>query len=305
MTKLRDYDFITEKVIVLYDRILPLYIVKGKKNFLIDCGVTAKAQEYDLKINQILVDTLGAKHEGIQTLLLTHTHFDHLGAASYLQEKYKFNVLCSNPGIELLSKNNVIDSIVKMNWDLYILNMNPIDSYFPFKKLKNLGSASAGDRIEVDDNSYFEVIETPGHTKCSISFFLHPWKILFPGDSTGIILKRGVIMPLFLSSYQEFIQSVKELTSLEAEVLALPHNKFIKGREKVRSHLENSLYWAQQYKNEILKELNKESDQLKIAGKVYDSVFSGPTLLGSKEALLPHLQTMIRVVQKEEGNDRL
>ena len=90
MAKEKDYEFICENVILLYDKIFPLYIVKGEKNFLIDSGATSKAPEFYERINKVLAETGGRENEKIDTLMLTHSHWDHTGGSFYLQQKYKF-----------------------------------------------------------------------------------------------------------------------------------------------------------------------------------------------------------------------
>jgi glyoxylase-like metal-dependent hydrolase (beta-lactamase superfamily II) len=79
-----------------------------------------------------------------------------------------------------------------------------------------------------------QVYETPGHTRCSLAFLLQPENILFPGDAAGVVEKSGKIKPLFLSSYTLYEQSLKKLSTIKANILALPHNTAIKGERKIR-----------------------------------------------------------------------
>ncbi|UCH97001.1 MAG: MBL fold metallo-hydrolase, partial [Candidatus Aminicenantes bacterium] len=189
MVKDREYDLINEQVIVIYDKLFPLYIVKGEKNFLIDSGVTAKAEEFYAKINRALAETGSRENRGIQSLLLTHTHFDHVGAASYLQGKYGFDVMCSHRGAQLLQKSKLVGIMNRLNQEYK--EMVKVFSDTSFEKLENLDVVSGGDKIRVDERSYFEVIDTPGHTKCSVAYLLQPWRVLFPGDSVGLMNPDG------------------------------------------------------------------------------------------------------------------
>lgn len=295
MAKTREYDLIDEQVIVIYDKLFPLYIVKGEKNFLIDSGVTAKAEEFYAKINLVLADIGGRENEGIQSLLLTHTHFDHIGAASYLQGKFGFDVTCSRRGVQLLQRKKVVEILNRLNQEHK--KMVRVSSDISFEKLENFNVVGEGDQIRVDEHRYFEVIETPGHTKCSIAFLLLPGQILFPGDVVGLMNPDGAIMPLFFSNFAEYVHSLERLIHLEAEVLAFSHNKFIKGKKRVKKHLENSLNRTFKFKDKISKYLKKEEDVTKIAQSIYEQEFTGTNLLGSKEALLINLETMIKVVR--------
>ncbi len=297
MVKNRDSDYINDQVVVIYDKVVPLYIVKGEKNFLIDSGVAFKAEESYTKIKHILEEEDDCRSTEIQTLLLTHTHFDHIGGASYLQGKFDFEVICSQRGVRVLEKDKVVKAIDRLNQDYK--EMAHSQSEIKFEKLERVGGVAKGDKIMVDGYSYFEVIETPGHTGCSISYFLHPWGILFPGDSTGIIVESGAIEPIFLSSYTDYERSLIHMLSLDIQALALPHNMYIKGKKNVVQHLERSLKRTRRYRGEIMERLEKGWDISRIAGDIYEWEFSRPTLLGPREAVMGHLETMIKVVQKE------
>jgi glyoxylase-like metal-dependent hydrolase (beta-lactamase superfamily II) len=296
MVKRRDYDLINGNVIVIYNKLFPLYIVKGEKNFLIDSGTTAKAAEFYANINRALAET-GSEGAGIQNLLLTHTHWDHMGAASYLQKKYGFDVICSRRGAALLERSKVISIIDRLNQD-YKKTVSD-DSDTAFEKLENINVVVEGDRIRVDDTGYFEVIETPGHTKCSISYLLHPWRILFLGDASGLMDQDGVIKPIFLSNYKEYEHSIEKLIPFEAEVLAFPHNRFIKGKERVKRHLRDSLQRTRELKDKVVNYLEEEEDIEKIAEAIYHREFPRSALFGPKEAMMINIESMIKAVRKE------
>lgn len=265
---------------------------------MIDSGVTAKAEEFYAKINRVLAAAGGKEDEGIQSLLLTHTHFDHIGAASFLQEKFGFDVICSRRGAQLLQRNKVVEILNRLNREHK--KMVKVSSDISFEKLENFNVVGKGDQIRVDEHRYFEVLETPGHTKCSIAFLLHPGQILFPGDAVGLMNPDGAIMPLFFSNFAEYVHSLEKLILLEAEVLAFSHNKFIKGKKRVKKHLEKSLDRTFKFKDKISEYLKKEEDVTKIARSIYEQEFTGINLLGSKEALMTNLETMIKVVRKSQ-----
>ena len=287
----RKYESINKNVIVLYDEMFPLYIVKGEKNFLIDCSITARAIGIHKTISKIL------KGEKIDSVLLTHSHYDHTGACSYLQNIYNFDIYGSYKTVELLKKEKVIDFIDKMNQDFKKLLKD--NSKTKCDMLKNLKSVKQGDRIKIDNSSYFEILDTPGHTKCSISFLLQPDKILFPGDSVGVIERNGNIKPLFLSSYKEYEKSLNKLIKIEPNILAFCHNKYIKGKDKIKNFLELSLKSTKELKDEILKKLKKDRDFDKIAQEIFKKEFSMPFVMGPHKAIMINLKAMVISVYKE------
>ncbi len=293
--KVREYEILNDAVIVIYDRIFPLYIIRGDKNYLVDSGTTLKAPEAAENIDRVLRET-GSK-EGIQTLLLTHTHWDHTGGAYYLQQKYGFNVIGSQRAAQLLPKSKVIGFIDRLNQEYK--KMNGVDSDTAFGLLENVIAVFEGDRIRIDDRYYLEVFETPGHTKCSVSYLMHPGKLLFLGDSSGVLEQDNSIKPLFLSSYSEYINSIEKLMALDAEILAFPHNRRIKGAENVKNHFERAKNRAIEVKDMILKKMETEEDITRIAEAILDGEFGKPTLFGPREAMLINFEAMVKAVQKD------
>ena len=301
MVKKRNYEYLTDKVIVLYDNIFPLYIVTGDANFLIDSGAAVNAEAVSRSIDTILQADTAAGHKKIDTLLLTHSHWDHTGAAYYLQQKFGFNVISSQRTIDLLQKRKVVEIINNMNRGYQEFVKSGSDIHFDF--LQNLLGVKQGDTIRVGPDSFFEIFETPGHTKCSLAFLLHPEKVLFPGDAVGLIDDKGSIKPLFFSSYAQYEESLKKLIPLEAEVVAFSHNKCMKGRDRIKKHLQDSLAQAQGIKDLILKFLKTEQDPSKIARAIYEQEFSHTTFFGSRETLLENIEVMVKIIIREfSGN---
>ncbi|MCP5051865.1 MAG: MBL fold metallo-hydrolase [bacterium] len=297
--KKNEYDFIDDQgdVIVIHDDVFPIYIIKGDKNFLIDTGTTAKAIPFHTKINRILTETGNGKNNTIHSLLLTHSHWDHTGSASYLQDQYHFDVYASHRAVEVLQKDKVVSFINRLNQD-YKSMVND-KSNTSVKKLTNLHPLKEGDKIKVSTDSYLEIIETPGHTKCSISYLLHPQKILFPGDCTGVIEQDNSIKPIFLSSYKEYEHSEEKLLTLDVEALGFPHNPVIKGKKNVETHFHRALNRTREIKDKIIRLLNNGKETIEIAEILLLEDFSKPTLAGPKESMIINFEAMAKTVKRE------
>jgi glyoxylase-like metal-dependent hydrolase (beta-lactamase superfamily II) len=151
----------------------------------------------------------------------------------------------------------------------------------------------------VDADSYFEVIETPGHTRCSVSYLFHPDRILFQGDTAGLLKLDGSIKPIFLSSYLQYENSIKKLMDMEVEALAFPHNRVIRGKERVKKYLQASLARTQEMKGIIRENLKKGEDIDEVAEALYRQEFSRSSFMGPKEAILINIRAMIKNVTKE------
>ena len=98
----------------------------------------------------------------IKKLILTHCHFDHILYAAEIKEKYGAKIYASKKCSLNLKKREIVDPF--------------FDGKFP--KLDVDVIIKEGDLIEG-----LKVIETPGHTDCSICLFDEKEKFLFSGDT--------------------------------------------------------------------------------------------------------------------------
>lgn len=269
----------------------PLYVIRGERNAMIDCGVLAKAQEIDEKLAPLLAG------EKLSLVLLTHSHYDHAGACSWLQERHGFEIVASRRTREILESDKAVAFIDDLNQKFKALHGDGSASVFT--KPRNVRAVAEGDRVSLGGERCLEVIETPGHTRCSLSFRLRPDDILFAGDAAGVVEKSGKIKPLFLSSYGQYEASLRKLLGLEAGTLALAHNTAIRGRERVRAFLAASLAETRRLKERIVAWLGESLDFAAIAERILEEEYDAPTLLGPREALLINVGAMVKSVYHE------
>ena len=130
--------------------------------------------------------------------------------------------------------------------------------------------------------------------------------ILFPGDSAGFMDMDGKIKSFFFSSYKDYIGSIKKLSKIKAGILALPHNKYIRGEQRVKEYLKNSLNAAQELKDKILYYLEQNKSFEKTAEDLILEEFpfhsSIQDLIGSGDDLLSNFVRMVKSVSEESGD---
>jgi 2-aminobenzoylacetyl-CoA thioesterase len=291
MVKTKKFSLIADNVFVIHDPMFPIYLIRNEKNILVDCSILAKGPELEANLAEIL------GKEKIDTVLLTHSHYDHTGACAYLQARHHFNIIASQRTEEILQNPKAIEFIDKLNQEFKRLlkQQDPMHVTMP----ENISAVHEGDRIPVTENQWLQVYETPGHTRCSLSFLLLPDNILFPGDAAGVMEKNSAIKPLFLSSYTQYLSSLEKISALSAEILALPHNQIIKGRKNVAAFFSRSLLETQNLKNKISQELATSTDFTAIAEKLFSQEYPLPTIDGPREALLINLTAMVKSIYYE------
>lgn len=287
----RPFSELTTDVYVLNVPMFPLYVIRGQRNAMIDCAVLAKAGEIESHLSALLGDGQ------LDMVLLTHSHYDHAGACSLLQEKFAFQIIASRRTKDILENDKAVAFIDDLNQKFKALANDRSDSVFT--KPRDIHAVGENERIPLSAGRYLEVYETPGHTRCSISFLLHPENILFAGDAAGVVEKNGRVKPLFLSSYSQYEASLEKLLGLEAEVLALAHNTPVRGKDRVREFLAASLAETRQLKERIIARLGQSVDFTHIAEKILEEEYFSPTLMGPREALMINVSAMVKSVYHE------
>jgi glyoxylase-like metal-dependent hydrolase (beta-lactamase superfamily II) len=127
--------------------------------------------------------------------------------------------------------------------------------------------------------------------------------MLFAGDAVGIMEKTGGIRPLFLSSYRQYETSLKKLQGLNAEFLALSHNRFLRGSEKVSDFLARSLDATTHFKDILLSYLKESDDCEKISDRILSTESRALAAMGPPEAIKINLIAMIGAVKRECTQD--
>lgn len=127
--------------------------------FLIDPGAQA----------DLILDVVRRNGWKIEKILLTHGHFDHLGAAEILHERLAAPIYVYPPDAPYLS-------------DVY-LNLSA-NSGMPVRVL-HYEELTDGEIIRLKENSGFclEVIHTPGHTPGSVTYYSRKDHVAFVGDT--------------------------------------------------------------------------------------------------------------------------
>ena len=150
------------------DRFVYSYILLGEKVCLIDTGVWGTAPLLQDYLNQI-----GRSPDEISMVLLTHAHPDHIGGCLAIK-KASSALFYAHP-----ADKPWIEDVERQYRERPILNFFELveGPVVVNQELKE------GDTISWDKGKTIRVLETPGHSPGSISFFDEEEGALFTGDA--------------------------------------------------------------------------------------------------------------------------
>lgn len=137
-------------------------------------------------------------------IILTHGHFDHVGAVNRLRAEYDIPVYAHKEEVELLTDLKLNRAIYhKLEGDNYLVQPDHL--------------LEEGDTISLDELT-MKVLHTPGHTKGGMCVICG--NLLFTGDT----LFKGECGRCDLAGgdYPTMLASLKKLAALEGDYNVLP-----------------------------------------------------------------------------------
>ncbi|MDA3731496.1 MBL fold metallo-hydrolase [Niameybacter massiliensis] len=167
-----------------------------KKAFIVDPGddaaiINQKIDQEELKVEKII---------------LTHGHFDHIGAVEEVRHHTGCKVVIHEEGKRYLEDvaynlSTMLGGALTLQADEYVQH---------------------GDIITLDGTDIsFKVLHAPGHTKDGVAFYSEKYKVAFVGD---IIFRGSIGRTDFLGGNSvDLIKSIREqIFTLDKEVVLYP-----------------------------------------------------------------------------------
>jgi len=277
----------------------PCFIIKGSlKTMMIDAGINLLAPKYYNDIGNVLGDP-----KNLNYIAITHSHYDHLGAIPYLLKKIpNLSVVGSERIQHLLAKQSVIDFMTHLsNIQKDIFSEITGNEDVSLSHFNITVPVVEGDTIDLGGLTCM-IYTVPGHTRDSLAYYFPEIKLLCPGESVGV--PQGInddsIQVEFLSSYQDYYNSIIKLASLDVKILCFAHG-FVYTDEDVSSFFETSLKATETYKNLILQYLNAVHGDVEkaitlITREEYDKK---GTIHQERNAYITNLTAQVNLVARE------
>ncbi len=194
--------------------------IGSEKTALIDTGMEYCSRELVEEIKEQLAG------RPLDYILLSHSHYDHVCGTPALRHEWPDVIVAAHPhAAKILSKESVRQFMMNMSKQNYEECAPEQDVVgYPVEDYRVNLEVTEGDIIDLGDIR-FRVYETPGHTKCSISFYDEINQVLYASESTGIACTTEPfsVEPTYVSSYVQAIQSVQKLKDLPVKEIIQAH----------------------------------------------------------------------------------
>lgn len=196
-----------------------VYLLVGDTLALIDTGMPGEGK-------QILeaITAIGRKPEELTYILITHAHLDHIGSLALLKKATGATIVASDKEIGYIQGlkktwrmsregigGKVFKALLFFN-ETFIFKYEPATIDIPCKGGETINCLGG-----------IKVIDTPGHSPGSLSFYLPDKGILFTGDALSGRPALRLPMKVGCSNYQKALESVEKIAELTFEKCCFGH----------------------------------------------------------------------------------
>lgn len=274
---------ITENLVMLGTDAYPLYLVKGEhEGILFEAGTGAMGP-----LLREQMERLGIGADFVKQVIIPHAHPDHVMAVPLFREIFPdVTVTASQAAANTLSAEKAIgffrqvdDALTASLTQAGLITEQHHPRPFADKQIAVDRIIQEGDAVALDGVS-FRVLETPGHSDCSLSFYEPDGRLLLASDATAYYLpEHDAWWPNYFSDYAAYLGSMRRLAELEAEILCPGHQGAVKGAEDVRSYLAASISATEEYHGRIIAEAKAGKPVRRIAEELGCEVYEKTQLL--------------------------
>ncbi len=221
----------------------------GKTAILYDSGFAFTGYQVAEKIKQELGD------RPLDYIFLTHSHYDHaLGSVYALQYWPAAKVVAGEYAVKIFQKDSA-KSVMRDLDRKFAARCGVTDYEDLIDRLRVDIPVKDGDHIQAGDLD-FTVINLPGHTRCSIAYYLEKEQLLLSCETLGVFDGDEAIIPSYLVGYQITIDSIRKAAALPIRQLLLPHHGLL-SPEKTAYYLQNAEKSAVETADEVVEILRK------------------------------------------------
>ena len=186
---------------------------------MVDCGAGRSIERIIANVEQEGLDPAA-----ISTLILTHAHIDHIGAAPALRARLGCRILIHDLDADAVEAGDQVRTAA--SWYGIAFPPTPVD-----RRLKG------GEELLSFGGETLHCVHTPGHTPGSIAVWLDRGgkRVLFGQDI------HGPFLPDFASDIGRWRDSMEKLLTLKADILCEGHFGIFQPADRAEAYIRKYL----------------------------------------------------------------
>ncbi|MGV8056644.1 MAG: MBL fold metallo-hydrolase [Smithellaceae bacterium] len=287
---------VSDRVYLLGDPYYQVYLVRGESCALVESGLSYSVPNVVAQIAK-----LGISPEEIRYLVIPHAHFDHACGAPGLQRAFPhLRTAASAVAAKVLAKEKVVAA--HFIEDRFVTEsllskglLRHYDTSFQIPSMISVDMVmNEGDVLDLGHGCILSFYSTPGHSPCSMSIYLSLGEVLFPSDCLGYQYRNMDICPGYLSSFADYVQSIKKVSGIETSVLAFPHTPVLIDKRKTRELMHCSLEMTEKVNDFIIQAYQNGQSHEDISKVLLDRFYIDDATIQSKSNMKVCTDLMVR-----------
>ncbi len=273
-----------------------MYLLEGQhESMLISAGISFILGDVLTQMKNFGID-----EKKIKSLLILHSHFDHVGTVPYFKRTYPLiDIYASQRAWDILTMPKAIETMNAFSRMVAAKEgfQDVLANYDTEWRNDIAGNTVADGDVMAVDGMEVMIMETPGHSSCSISAYIPSLKTLLPSDAGGIPVDDA-IFPSGNSNYTQFQQSLEKMKDLEVDFYCADHYGYISG-EEARNYTRKTIEATRQLRSQIEDLYRKTNDIESSANTLTEELFKKhPDYFISKEIIAGVFGQMVKHIAK-------
>ncbi len=238
-------------------------IIRGDTLTLVDPGTSPG---FHLRHVKNKAESDGLRFSDITQIAISHAHQDHAPAAATASRVLGARVLCHPLDIPLLEEPSRFfrDEYDALRYGKGSVRLPPqplLDAFVlaVFGKIEPCaGATPVREGFVIDEKAGAYVVELPGHRPGEIGIHIPRDGALVTGD---IINRRRYDIPslnLPFSDLDMTMSSLKKILDMDVSVIASGHERYVKGRLKIRRWVKDVLAWCERARETAARETARD-----------------------------------------------
>ena len=239
----------------------------GKTSILYDSGFAFTGSKVANNVKSAL------KERKLDYIFLTHSHYDHALGSVYVKKLYPEAKIVAGEYATKIFEKPTAKAVMRDLDKKFALTCGVLEYEDLIDNLSVDIPVKDGDKIIAGDMA-FTAVALPGHTKCSIGYYLEEEKLLLGSETLGVYTGTEKVLPSYLIGYQIALDSIAKVENLDIESILVPHYGLISGSE-AQNYIKNGRINAENTAKQIVDILSKGGSDEDAIKFFLDKYYSG------------------------------